>query len=127
MVKHREAESELLYPKLLELDPGLEAETKSLLRDYDEIAEQPHFATRCIYKKDEDSSLAFLGRLIDITSGHWLSQVQTLYAAADALNEQLLKQVADKLSEAVDIPIPNSAQHPYSDPETCDADRSRQS
>ena len=113
MAKHQEVEAEILYPKLLQNDPKLEPETTHLIHDYDEIAKQSRLATKSIYDKDQESALSCLGRLIQITSGHWLSQVQTLYAAADAIDEQLLAQVADKLSEAVNMPTVNSSSLPH--------------
>ena len=113
MAKHHEVEAELLYPKLMEIDPGLEPATTHLIHDYDEIAKQSRLASKCIYDEDKESALSCLGRLIQITSGHWLSQVQVLYAAAVALDERLVAQVADKLSEAVNMPTVDSSTLPH--------------
>ena len=108
MTKHREAEAELLYPRLLEQAPDLEAETAQLLHDHDELAKRSRLATQHIYDKDRESALSLMDQLIAITGGHWLAQIQTLFAASDTLSDQLLVQVAEKLAEAEDMPTPNS-------------------
>jgi len=109
IAKLREAAAELLHPKLLEFNPELESETAQLIHDYDQIDEWSRLATRQIYSKDRECALALLSQLREITDSHWLAQIQTLYAAADVLDEQLLAQVAEKLAEAENMPTQNSA------------------
>lgn len=108
MTKHREAEAELLYPRLLEQAPDLEAETAQLLHDHEELAKRSRLVTQYIYDKDRDGALSLMDQLIAITGGHWLAQIQTLFAASDTLSDQLLVQVAEKLAEAEDMPTLNS-------------------
>jgi len=108
--RHRKAESEILYPKLSALDLALDNELLELREDYSQIALLVDTALENLKGTDKINIVLLLDQLVDLTSGHWMSQEHLVYSLAQQADEHLLYALASELmpEESPDL---DGAQH----------------
>lgn len=100
MKRHREGESEVLYPRILTLNPDLEGELDKLGQDYSEMAGLTQIALEALEARAKYRCDQIIQQLSDVTSGHWMTQENVIYSLAHAADDQLLKELASRLIES---------------------------
>ena len=100
MERHRQGESEVLYPRIAALNPELEGELEKLSRDYTEIDGLAQIALDTLESRDPDRCDQIIRQLIELTSGHWMTQENMIYSLAHAADGQLLMELASRLIQS---------------------------
>lgn len=97
MARHREAESEVLYPRLAALNLALEDELLQLCQEYSEIAALTEIALTRMVEGDKEGSGSIIGKLIELVSGHWMAQQHLIYSVTQQTDERVLIELAKRL------------------------------
>lgn len=100
MGKHLEAMSEVLFPKVVVLNPIIEKEVKALQAINSRIATLTDTAVQAIHVQDSTRTWHLLDELIELLTGQWMSQQQLVYTMTDDLDQQLLIEMASRLAES---------------------------
>lgn len=104
MSRHRQAESDVLYPRLAALNLALQSELLQLCQEYSEIAAVAEIALSSLAERDRGGSQPAIDRLIELVSGHWMAQEHLIYSVAQQADEKVLSELAERLGVIGDNP-----------------------